>query len=456
MLVSVNVHINRLMAKQFYKRPDSRKSLPALAGVTFSFCRYSLVLTLIFIGCKSDPSSSPVEEPLKDGEFQPFNPIRSDLSDDTTEPSTTSELATLGYLSGYRTATEVGGVRISKPDQMQPGYTLFTSGHGPEALLVDETGTVVHSWRKEFAELSTSYTRSKREFTPERTTYWRHATLLPEGELLAIFEGVMLLKLDRNSNVVWTNTNHAHHDLQVLEDGRIVVLARKVIGTKRTPILEDFIVTLNSNGEEQGRISILKAIVNSPFKEEIVGKRKIMGDITHTNSIQVVPPGLPLPEGVEVGDYLILMRETDALAIISKDTNLVVWAYKGPFRTQHYARLSARPPLLTLFDNSGISSRSRMLTYSFPNMNLLRSYPDDLGPDPFFTKFCGLAQLLNNDNVLLVESEAGRILEVTAEDEIVWEYISPFRAGKENEMIALLAHAQRVSPVDWDPEAEPL
>ncbi|MEM1368377.1 MAG: arylsulfotransferase family protein [Cyanobacteria bacterium P01_H01_bin.15] len=41
---------------------------------------------------------------------------------------------------------------------------------------------------------------------------------------------------------------------------------------------------------------------------------------------------------------------------------------------------------------------------------------------PFYSQFRGRQQPLPNGNVLITESTGGRMLEVTREGEIVWEY----------------------------------
>jgi hypothetical protein len=44
----------------------------------------------------------------------------------------------------------------------------------------------------------------------------------------------------------------------------------------------------------------------------------------------------------------------------------------------------------------------------------------------FYSPFISSAQRLPNGNTLITEGSDGRIFEVTAQHEIVWEYISPY------------------------------
>ena len=67
-------------------------------------------------------------------------------------------------------------------------------------------------------------------------------------------------------------------------------------------------------------------------------------------------------------------------------------------------------------------------------------------PDkPFFTHRLGYNQRLPNGNTLITESTQGRLLEVSPDGKIVWEYVSPYRTGENGELVATLMGAQRIS-----------
>ena len=68
------------------------------------------------------------------------------------------------------------------------------------------------------------------------------------------------------------------------------------------------------------------------------------------------------------------------------------------------------------------------------------------------SKTCGSNQRLPGGTTLITESDNGRALEVTREGEIVWEFVSPHRAGDEGELIATLFELIRLPPdfpLDW-------
>jgi hypothetical protein len=66
----------------------------------------------------------------------------------------------------------------------------------------------------------------------------------------------------------------------------------------------------------------------------------------------------------------------------------------------------------------------------------------------------GAVQRLPNGNTLVTESEGGRVIEVTRDGEIVWEFHTPHRAGDEDEFIATIGRMRRLPPdhpVAWIP-----
>ncbi|MBN1161963.1 MAG: aryl-sulfate sulfotransferase, partial [Dehalococcoidales bacterium] len=104
--------------------------------------------------------------------------------------------------------------------------------------------------------------------------------------------------------------------------------------------------------------------------------------------------------------------------------------------------------------NNARRDTSRVLELDPMTLEVKWQYP---APGPgagvvrLYSSFVSSAQRLPNGNTLITEGNGGRIIEVTKEQEIVWEYISPY----EHRMFktTLLYHAYRV-PYEWAPQAE--
>jgi hypothetical protein len=64
--------------------------------------------------------------------------------------------------------------------------------------------------------------------------------------------------------------------------------------------------------------------------------------------------------------------------------------------------------------------------------------------------------VLPNGNVLITESDGGRLFEVTRAGEIVWNFVNPTRGGANGEMIAIATWGQRIDPATLDPDVRAL
>ena len=70
----------------------------------------------------------------------------------------------------------------------------------------------------------------------------------------------------------------------------------------------------------------------------------------------------------------------------------------------------------------------------------------------FFSHYVSSAQRLPNGNTMVTEGADGRIFELTPDNEIVWEYVSPF-FGTRQPISRRIFRAYRI-PYDWIPQLE--
>lgn len=220
-----------------------------------------------------------------------------------------------------------------------------------------------------------------------------------------------------------------------------------------------------------------------------------MGDWMHINSMSVLGPNKWYDAGDErfhPENIIWDSRESNIIAIISKKTGKIVWKV-GPYYDaseelkklgwiigQHHAHMIPKglpgEGNILVFDNGGWAG------YGIPNpgaptgaKNALRDYSRVLEFNPttlkiewqytpveagylhpvdsnrFYSPFISGAQRLPNGNTLITEGSGGRLIEVTAEHEIVWEYISPYWGEKMNQNMVYRAYR---APYDWVPQLE--
>jgi hypothetical protein len=111
---------------------------------------------------------------------------------------------------------------------------------------------------------------------------------------------------------------------------------------------------------------------------------------------------------------------------------------------------------MLVLDNQGLVEHSRVLEFDPFSQQIHWSF-SGAADAPFFTRTCGSVQRLSNGNTLITESDAGRAFEVTRDKRIVWEFVSPHRAGSRGELIATLFDVVRLAPdfpVSWAQASE--
>ena len=195
-----------------------------------------------------------------------------------------------------------------------------------------------------------------------------------------------------------------------------------------------------------------------------------MGDWMHINSMSVLGPNKWYDAGdarFHPDNIIWDAREANIIAIISKETGKVVWQV-GPYYDtsealkklgwiigQHHAHMIPRglpgEGNILVFDNGGwagygapnpsaptgsknaLRDYSRVLEFNPVTLEIVWQYtPSEAGylhpvdSNRFYSPFISGAQRLPNGNTLITEGSGGRLIEVTPDYEIVWEYISPY------------------------------
>jgi len=368
-----------------------------------------------------------------------------------------SNLLALGYLPGSEPAPNDAGVLKYTKDRVYEGLNLMVSGHGPEAFLLSMDGEVLHTWHRDILSIWPNFKKKIRAQMPE---YWRRAHLFENGDLLAIFENVGLIKVDKDSNLLWSYSGWCHHDMTVMDDGRIFVLERehRLIPRihKNKPVEEDFVTLLDSDGKLIKRVSILEALEKSRFAPLLQNISQIAADIFHTNALEILDGRLEsrLP-AFKKGNALISLHALDIVAVLDMEKEEIVWALAGMWDRQHDSRTLDNGDLMVFNNNAG-KEISEVLEFNPETQQIVWSFKGS-ADYPFYSHNCGAAQRLPNGNTLISESNNGKAFEVTPDKTIVWEYVSPWRAGENNEYIANLFEMTRLSPdfpVDWIPKKQ--
>lgn len=363
------------------------------------------------------------------------------------------------------------GVTVYDRDRAQAGATLYTSGKDAAAHLIAMDGHVLHTWRRPFSTVWDAATSMSKP-QPDSHVFFRQASMYRNGDLLVVYEavgdtpyGYAIVKLDKNSDILWRYFGRAHHDVDIGPDGRIYALTHDIVdvpadfGRLATPRLEDYLVVLSPDGEEQLKLPLTDLVKRSNYQHLLhTVSAYSVTDPLHTNTVAVITEAVAahFPHG-KPGQVLISFRELNAIGVVDLERKELVWATRGPWIGQHDPELLPSGHIL-LFDNYGNyhspEGISRVIEVDPHTLGIVWQYAGT-ATRPLASEIRSAQQRLPNGNTLIVESDGGRLVEVTPAGDIVWEFLNPDRApGRdgEGELIAIMASARRILPDALDPD----
>jgi hypothetical protein len=317
------------------------------------------------------------------------------------------------------------GLVYHDPAQSCPGYTLFSPVRGTTANLLDADGRIVWRWR--------------------HAEGIQHAKLLPNGNLLVHTQppqeaqGVeqiggsagALLELDWDSQVVWEYRDaYQHHDYQRLPNGNTLLLAwSKLPDGVQEHIQGGFEADGDPErmwGDVVREIAPDGSLVHEwrswehlSFAEDVCCPLESRKEWTHANSLDVLPDGR----------WLLSFRLTSTVAIVEPAGGEIVWRFGPGILSHQHAATWLESGRILVFDNGchrrGLPSFSQVVEIDPDTSKIAWSYHADTWL-AFYSFMGSGASRLPNGNTLVTESATGRLFEVTAARETVWEYVSPF------------------------------
>ncbi len=238
---------------------------------------------------------------------------------------------------------------------------------------------------------------------------------------------------------------------------------------------------------------------NNVQRGKLGGKHGVapdVGDWMHINSLSVLGPNKWHDAGDQrfnPSNLIMDGRETGIIFIIDKKTGKIVWQVGPDYNAtsalqelgwiigQHHAHMIPRglpgEGNILVYDNGGWSGYgapnpaspngvkyaqrdySRVLEFDPTTLKIVWQYtPAEAGfmmpldANRFYSPFISAAQRLPNGNTLITEGSTGRVFEVTAEHELVWEWKNPYKMEVALRMFAVY-RAYRV-PFEWVPQLE--
>lgn len=355
------------------------------------------------------------------------------------------------------------GAEIVRAGAMQPGLTLITSSwKDPEwkagLELIDRHGETLHRWRIDPSTVFPESAKRRAIALEEMDIQGSH--LFPNGDVLVNVEYAGAVRLDACSRVRWTLAAGNHHSIAEADDGSFWIpgVTQKSAAESGSfpdgfpgltgPLYQDFIMRVSSDGEVLKTINVLDVLYVNGLHRHIPKQTSQPGTyLTHLNDVEPLSASLadeyPL---FEAGDLLVSLKFLDLVFVFDPESGKVKWHTSHPFARQHDPDFLGDGWVGVFDNNADYTPRGTMLGGS----RIIALQPhtgstDILFPteksDRFYTVVRGKWQELENGNLLLTESAAGRVVEVTPDGETVWEWIAEPHDG----FVPYVSKGQRVS-----------
>lgn len=386
---------------------------------------------------------------------------------------------------GGEAAPRPAGTQVLDRAAMSPGLTAVFRDDGEAwvGLVIDADGRVLHRWRARFAEVFPQAPHIRERF---REPLWHGVHVYPDGDLLFNFGGGQVpfgggaARITADGGVRWRLARNTHHDLQVTPGGDALILGHELKDAAALPesctrlldfpmaYYEDVVYRVGPAGEVVETVSILRALCRSRFRGLLSATmedatldirtnvwRSEYGtnlDPLHTNSIQEIGPALARrAPWAQAGDWLLSLRNLNAVVLLDPRSKRVEWALSGAFVRQHDADLQPDGSLL-VFDNRSLAGgKARVVRLDPVTQREIWSFAGT-PQRPMRSLRTSNQQGLPNGNVLIVEAEGGTVHEVapTADGGAVpvWRYEAP--KGADGRAM-LITNAVRLPPGYFTP-----
>jgi len=301
-------------------------------------------------------------------------------------------------------------VTYYNPVQAYNGYTLISPFGAGETWLIDMKGRPVHNWK-----------------VPSFS-----CRLLPDGHLLAV-TGEGLVELDWDGESVWSyEDKSAGSDFLRLDNGNTLYLRSITVPYEVAGKVEGGVA-----GTEKGGMSADALREVSPSGkvawewlayEHLDLEKDVICPLCHRNQWTAGGSLALLDDGHIVTSF----TRTNYLYIIDKASGEIKWRWGLRELAHPTHTVVLEDGNIMVFDAGlhpyGLISfqYSRLVVIEPKEGKMLWEYRDPAA-HCFYSAFMGGCQQLPNGNVLVTESQTGRVFEITYNNkEVVWEFVNPF------------------------------
>ena len=311
----------------------------------------------------------------------------------------------------------------------------------PGIKLINNYGDTVFDWTKQNTPFFEQFQQSQ--------TYVHGSYVYPNGDIILNFEYSKLAKMNSCGEVIWQIDDYkTHHSVYKDSEGNFWIPALEDVKPKnnqryiknhpgiKKPFTHETVLKISPEGKVLKKISLMDAFYRNKESRALLWKykktRQHHGDIFHLNDVEILEPSMSEAYNhFSAGDLLVSLKYISTVAVLDQQGS-IKWLSEGDFLEQHDADFEGDGNITVFNNNLDYSKNGEYLGGTKiqainPNNNFIKDiYPPPLSENTtrFYSPEGGKHQLLSNGNRLLTEAQTGRVIEISNEGKIVWEWLN--------------------------------
>jgi hypothetical protein len=339
------------------------------------------------------------------------------------------------------------GFIFSYPAGTRPdaGYLLLSRYDGDDERsfveLVDlNAQTVLHRWAPDIDGINDRSRLQSQKIDLARDKHLkryliRHPYPTEDGGLV-FHDWSSLVRIDACGRVVWImDEDFFHHAIERDDSGRFWVASDQepvtIKGVDPEKFHDDSIAMVSPDGKLLMNRSMSQILIDNGLEHLVFWGHGNVNDPIHLNDIEPVRQNGPY---WRKGDLLLSLRSTSTVMLYRPATNKIIWRKDGPWSRQHDVDV-LDDHRISVFNNNGrelgaVSRASEVNIYDFRTGEVTSPWREALERLDVRTPTEGLAEVLPNHELFVEEQNYGRLIRLTLDGQVVWEYVNRDKRGR--------------------------